>query len=58
MLDRGDHNSRNLQKWVEGEPVRNFWTGLDTKDRDKYVVATWRCDSCGYLESYAKTPSK
>jgi len=58
VLDRGDHNSSNLQKWVEGEPVRSFWTGLQTKGRDKFEVTTWRCDRCGYLESYAQTPSK
>lgn len=58
ILDYGDHNAKNIQKWVEGEPVRSFWTGLQTKDRDKYEVSTWRCDKCGYLESYAQTPSK
>ena len=58
IIDRGDYNAQNLQKWVEGEPVRSFWTGLQTKDRDKFEVSTWRCDKCGYLESYAQTPSK
>ena len=57
ILDRGDSNSRNLQNWVEGEPVKSFWTGLQTKDRDKFEVSTWRCDRCGYLESYAQTPA-
>ena len=58
IIDRGDHNSKNLQKWVEGEPIKSFWRGLETKDRDKYEVSTYRCDKCGYLESYAQTPSK
>ncbi len=58
ILDRGDHNSRNLQKWVEGEPIKSFWLGLQTKDRDKFEVSTFRCDKCGYLESYAQTPVK
>ena len=58
VLDLGDHNSRNQQKWVEGEPVRSFWLGIQTKERDKYTVTTYRCDRCGYLESYARTPAK
>jgi hypothetical protein len=58
ILDRGDHNSKNLQKWVEGEPEKSFFLGIRTNDRDKYKVSTYRCDRCGYLESYAQTPSK
>jgi DNA gyrase inhibitor GyrI len=58
ILDRGDHNSKNLQKWVEGEPEKSFFLGIRTNDRDKYEVSTYRCDRCGYLESYAQTPSK
>jgi hypothetical protein len=58
IIDRGDHNAHNLQKWVEGEPIKSFWRGLETKDRDKYEVSTYRCDKCGYLESYAQTPVK
>lgn len=58
VLDRGDYNSKNLQKWVEGEPTKSFWRGLDTHDRDQYEVSTWRCDKCGYLESYAQTPAE
>jgi hypothetical protein len=58
VLDRGDHNALNLQKWVEGEPVKSFWLGLQTKDREKFEVITYRCDRCGYLESYAVNPTK
>ena len=58
VLDRGDANSSNQQKWIEGEPTKSFWHGLHTNDRDKYAVTTFRCDRCGYLESYAKTQTK
>ena len=57
VIDRGD-GTRKVQKWVEGEPVRSFWLGLDTEGREAFEVATYRCDRCGYLESYAKTPAK
>ena len=56
VIDRGDHNAKQLQKWFEGEPVRSFWVGLKTSGRDSFTVQTYRCDRCGYLESYAKTP--
>lgn len=57
VIDRGDA-TRKVQKWVEGEPVRSFWLGLNTEGRDAYEVTTYRCDRCGYLESYAKTPAE
>ena len=58
VIDRGDANAQNVQKWVEGEPVKSFWLGLKTKGREKFEVHTYRCERCGYLESYAKTPVK
>jgi hypothetical protein len=58
ILDRGDANSKNLQKWIEGPPQKSFWLGVNTKGRDAFAVSTWRCDRCGYLESYASTPAK
>lgn len=53
VLDKGHHNSRDVQKWVEGEPERSFWQGLKTRDREQHPVRTFRCARCGYLESYA-----
>ncbi len=40
-------------KWVEGEPVKSFWTGTKISDKEKYAVKTYRCANCGYIESYA-----
>jgi hypothetical protein len=57
ILDRGDYNSRNLQSWIAGAPVKSFWHGFHINDRHKYAVTTWRCDRCGYLESFARTPA-
>jgi len=53
ILDRGHHSSKSVSQWVEGEPERSIWTGIKTKDRNMYQVATYRCGGCGYLESYA-----
>jgi predicted nucleic-acid-binding Zn-ribbon protein len=39
--------------WIEGKPVKNFWTGLRISGRRKIQTSTWRCERCGYLESYA-----
>jgi hypothetical protein len=54
VLDLGHYSSPNEQQWVEGEPAKSFWRGISTKGREKLPVRTFRCDRCGYLESYAK----
>jgi len=39
--------------WVEGIPEKSFWTGLKISDRTNIPVLTFRCEKCGYLESFA-----
>ena len=39
--------------WVEGEPEKSFWETTKTRGKKQVQVATYRCTSCGYLESYA-----
>ena len=46
--------------WSAKRPKRNVLTylGLATsgpKEKDRRSVVTYRCDGCGYLESYAPT---
>jgi hypothetical protein len=43
--------------WVEGAPEKSFWQGLATSKRRVLPIATWRCERCGYLESYAQPPA-
>jgi hypothetical protein len=44
----------NLQpKWTDGIPEIRFFTGLVLKGKTKHPISTYRCPSCGYLESYA-----
>jgi hypothetical protein len=40
--------------WIEGAPSRSIWTGVKIKDKQGFSVATFRCVTCGYLESYAR----
>jgi hypothetical protein len=39
--------------WVEGPPKKS-WAGVKLEPRKKIPVATYRCNKCGYLESYAR----
>jgi hypothetical protein len=53
VLDRGHYDTRRVNTWVEGEPVKSFWSGIKVKDKQQFEVKTFRCAGCGYLESYA-----
>ena len=53
VIDRGHGQHKHSQQWVEGPPERSFWWGLKTKDKEQHSVRTYRCERCGYLESYA-----
>ena len=57
VLDRGHYSKLDEQRWVEGEPVKSIWTGIKTKGRESFAVVTYRCEKCGLLESYARTPA-
>jgi uncharacterized protein DUF6487 len=43
----------HASKWVEGPPEKSFWTGTKTRGKKQVQVMTYRCSSCGYLESFA-----
>lgn len=40
-------------RWVEGTPVQSWWSGLNLRGKRVICVSTYRCTSCGFLESYA-----
>ena len=48
---------RLVSKWVEGVPEKSMWTGVKIKGRKTIETRTFRCDKCGFLESYAKSPT-
>lgn len=59
VQDRGESNAGYQQEWVEGPPIkRSMWLGggISTKGARRYAVATLRCDTCGYLMSFATEP--
>ena len=47
------HGMIRTSDWVKGEPVKSFWTGINLKNKQQFRVKTYRCENCGYLESYA-----
>jgi hypothetical protein len=48
------YGGRLVTKWIEGAPEKSRWLGVRLRDKKAIEVATYRCTSCGYLESYAK----
>ena len=42
-------------EWVEGSPERSFWVGVKMSGKKRLPVETFRCERCGYLESYARS---
>jgi hypothetical protein len=52
IIDEG-YRTRRPEKWVQGPFEFSIWTGLKLRGRQQLQVTTYRCDRCGYLESYA-----
>ena len=53
VIDHKD-GRRAVSSWLEGVPDRSIWLGVKLGGRKPIEIATWRCGSCGFLESYAK----
>ena len=57
LLDIGDGSAKLQATWVEGEAAPLSWFGrVRLKGRKPVPVTTFRCERCGYLESYAAEP--
>jgi hypothetical protein len=54
LIDLGHANSARVSRWAEGAPQKSFWTGTRTPADAVLPVGTFRCSTCGFLESYAK----
>lgn len=52
LVDRG-YGQAHVSTWQAGEPKKSIWVGLKQSKADQIEVTTWRCQRCGYLESYA-----
>jgi hypothetical protein len=55
ILDRAGGGPKWQAQWVEGPPTPSFWISgrVNVKGREPVPVTTFRCDGCGYLESFA-----
>ena len=56
ILDKAHYGMPTVSEWLEGEPEISFWSGLKTKNHERHNVVTYRCEECGFLESYAGRP--
>jgi hypothetical protein len=48
------HGARIVSEWAAGPPLKSFWTGTKLPE-ERLPIGTYRCERCGYLESYART---
>ena len=41
--------------WLKGPPMKSFWSGVQGLWGGTQIpIGTFRCDNCGFLESYAR----
>lgn len=40
--------------WIAGAPTKTFFGGLVVPWHKRVPIAHFRCESCGYLKSYAR----
>ena len=46
---------RQVTHWVGGVPESPVWSfGVKIKNKEHYPIQSFRCSTCGFLESYAK----
>jgi hypothetical protein len=56
ILDKGDGGSTSQALWASGDPNTSFRQMSAVKPGNKTLpVITYRCKSCGRLESFAYT---
>ena len=56
--DYGEGNFGLQSRWVEGRFEAKWYGTIKTKNRRVLLIDTYRCERCGYLESYANDPAK
>jgi hypothetical protein len=52
IIDQG-YGTYSVAAWQKGAPVKSIWTGVKRDKKAQFAVVTYRCERCGYLESYA-----
>lgn len=51
-----DFNGRRPAKWVEGAPTPGLIYEVRLAGKQQYRISTYRCQQCGWLESFAGSP--
>ena len=54
IVDNAHMGARMVAHWVEGSPEKSFWLGTKVPADLCFPVGTFRCEKCGFLESYAR----
>ncbi len=44
----------DISRWVSGPALKSLWTGVKSDEPLSIPIGSFRCKSCGYLESYAR----
>ncbi len=48
------YGGRVVSHWAAGHPQRSFFMGTKLPEEDQIPVGVFRCEECGFLESYAR----
>ena len=48
------HGGALVSQWVPGAPAKSFWTGTKVEKEKLIPIGVFRCQVCGFLESYAR----
>ena len=48
------HGGRLVSHWAAGAPEKSFWAGTKLPSEKTIPIGTFRCTTCGFLESYAQ----
>jgi predicted nucleic-acid-binding Zn-ribbon protein len=48
------HGGYKQATWVDGAAEKSVWVGLKLKGRRQLPLASYRCERCGFVESYAE----
>jgi len=54
VVDVHQYGSRRVSSWVEGAPQKSFWVGTSISNLTNIPIGTFRCENCGFLESFAR----
>lgn len=48
------YGGRLVSQWAPGAPQKSFWLGTKLPDDELIPIGVFRCEQCGFLESYAR----